>query len=52
MAVVACVLFAVAGILSGTGTRVNSDWFAPATLAYFGGAFLALHFCWAWTRRG
>jgi hypothetical protein len=52
MAAVACVLFAVAAILSGTGTHINSDWFSPTTLAYFGGAFLALHFCWGWVRRG
>jgi hypothetical protein len=54
-AIVAVVLFAIAGILSGSGTHVNSDWFAPVTLSYFGAAFLALHFCigapWPWARR-
>jgi hypothetical protein len=43
LAVIACVLFAVAGILSGSGAHVSSPWFAPLTLVCFGLAFLALH---------
>lgn len=54
-AIVAVVLFALAGILSGSGTHPSSPWFAPLTLVCFGLAFLALHLCgspaWPWARR-
>lgn len=41
-AVIAAVLFALAGIISGSGTHVSSAWFAPMTLVCFGLFFVAL----------
>lgn len=54
MAVIAVVLFAVAGILSGSGAHISSPWFSPITLVCFGLAFFALGATvgsWPWTRR-
>lgn len=53
-AVLAAVLFALAGIISGSGTHVSSAWFAPVTLVCFGLFCLALSAAvgsWPWTRR-
>lgn len=42
LAVIAAVLFALAGIISGSGTHVSSAWFSPMTLVCFGLFFVAL----------
>jgi hypothetical protein len=42
-AIIACVLFAIAGVLEGSGAHTNTAWLAPLTLVCFGLACLALH---------
>lgn len=42
LAIVAFILFVIAGILQGSGAHTNA-WFSPLALACYGLACLALH---------